>query len=324
MILSYYQIILALFITFLACHSHYQTSSQQQTLIENHWRKYPERIRYLVRALDLEPEKLDAVKDHLIRGDTVGACEALLIHFENAKRDWVVAAIDPISAKDALRIAKIFRADSVSIGGVVDKIPDRQMGGWKWDYLGPNADAEFAYSLNAQSYLPTLYVAWKESHDPKYVEVFNRIINDWVIQHPLPRPGDSIYQVLNQVGTLDYRDIGEVEWRTLDTGRRLGASWPQSFYAFQHHEAFSPVTRLLMLSSLVEQANYLWLYHKSGHNWTTMEMNGLALAGLAFPEFKQAQDWVSYAQTVMSDEIDGRFIRMAYRRSFPQRLNGLH
>jgi hypothetical protein len=55
---------------------------------------------------------------------------------------------------------------------------------------------------------------------------------------------------------------------------------------------------------MCEQAGYLRQYHKFGHNWTTMEMNGLAMVGLAFPEFKKAYNWADYALKVMSDEIN--------------------
>ena len=55
---------------------------------------------------------------------------------------------------------------------------------------------------------------------------------------------------------------------------------------------------------MAQQAQYLHTYHKSGHNWTTMEMNGLALTGLAFPEFRFSSDWSSYALKVMSEEIE--------------------
>jgi hypothetical protein len=152
--------------------------------------------------------------------------------------------------------------------------------------------------------LPALHIAWKESGNERYLAVFNQIIQDWVIHHPLPPAGDSIYIVLDPSKNIDWRDIGEVEWRTLEAGNRLGASWPQLFYAFQADEGFLPATCLLMLSSFADQAGYLRKYHKSGHNWTTMEMNGLALTGLAFPEFKDAADWADYALKVMSGEIN--------------------
>lgn len=279
-------------------------SSPTRDTIGALWQSEPERIRSLLHQLDFSKEELGAVHQFLRNKDTLQACQELLNYYQGTDRAWVIEALDPLSYEEAAPIADRLLADSLHINGVVDNIPRNPDGSWKWDHLGPESDAEFAYSLNAHKYLPALYVVWQKRGDHHLVELFNEIINDWVGQHPLPARGDSIYLVLEEKGHLDYRDIGEVEWRTLDTGRRLGAAWPQLFYAFQDQTAFTPATRLLMLSSLAEQADYLQQYHKSGHNWTTMEMNGLALAGLAFPEFRKAAEWAGYALDVMSEEIN--------------------
>jgi hypothetical protein len=302
--LTIYYLVVAIIISSLSLKEPSYLIPQIGEDIVDLWQQHPNRIRSLVAALDLNYPGLDQVKDHLTRNDTLQACSALLQYYGNQHRNWLAEAIDPLSYEEALPVAQRFAADSVLIHGVPDKIPLDAHGGWQWNYLGPDNDAEFAYSLNAMSYLPALLVTYQRDRNDILVEVYNRILKDWVIKHPLPQPLDSIYLVLNQIGDLDYRDIGEVEWRTLDTGRRLGASWPQTFFAFYHHDKFEGSTKLLMLSSLVEQANYLRKYHKSGHNWTTMEMNGLALTGLAFPEFREAKDWADYALQTMTEEIN--------------------
>lgn len=268
------------------------------------WASYPERIRSLIAALDTALPELAPLQSQLTGGDTVAAAEWLVDYYREVNRSWVVGALDPMTAGEADAIARTMLADSVNIGGVVARIPVNDDGGWQWDFTGPEEDAEFAYSLNTQAYLPALYLQSRADQKAASAALFDRIVKDWVLHHPLPEAGDSIYLVLQKPSAIDYRDIGEVEWRTLDTGRRLGSAWTQLFFAFQSSAAFSAATRLLMLSSMAEQAAYLRQYHKSGHNWTTMEMNGLALAGLALPEFEQSEDWVEYALQVMSEEIN--------------------
>lgn len=268
------------------------------------WEAYPEKIRSLMAALDTEQAALAPMSEKLLAGDTVAAAEWLVNYYKDADRSWVVGTLDQMDEDEALAIARTMLADSVSIHEVKDRIPRKADGGWRWDHTGPESDAEFAYSLNTQSYLPVLYLHHQQEQDEAGATLFDRIVKDWVVHHPLPEAGDSIYLVLQEPSDIDYRDIGEVEWRTLDTGRRLGSAWPQLFYAFQRADVFSPATRLLMLSSMAEQAAYLRQYHKSGHNWTTMEMNGLALVGLGFPEFRSSEDWIGYAVDVMSKEIN--------------------
>lgn len=281
-----------------------KTGWQHVDSVKELWETYPERIRSLMAALDTDQPELQPVKEKLNAGDTIAAATWLVDYYKKVDRQWVADALDPWDEQEALTVARIMLADSVSIHEVIDRVPVNEDGGWQWDHTGPEVDAEFAYSLNTQSYLPALLLHDRSTGGDAGAQLFDRIAKDWVVHHPLPAEGDSIYLVLQEPSTIDYRDIGEMEWRTLDTGRRLGSAWPQLFYAFQHESAFSPATRLLMLASMAEQAAYLRQYHKSGHNWTTMEMNGMALVGLGFPEFRAAEDWVSYALRVMSEEIN--------------------
>lgn len=297
---------LLLVIGFYACNNTKTSradSWQNMITVDDLWDKHPDQIRSLLAAIDLESAKLEAVRLLLTKGDTIGAAKELLKYYREVDRQWVVTTLDPVPYEEAFQAANLLLSDTIIRDGSPVKILYTSEGGWQWDYTGPNKDDEFAYSLNGQRYLTSLYMAWAKTANTAYVSLYDRLIRDWVIHHPLPAPEDSIYLVLNNQGP-DYRDLGEVEWRTIEAGKRLGAIWPQTFYGFQQEEAFSPASRLLMLSSIAVQAEFLTEYHKDGHNWTTMEMNGLALAGLSFPEFKAANRWANYALEVMSKEIN--------------------
>ena len=266
------------------------------------WDHHPERLRSLFRSLDLMAPELSDVYAAIQKQDTVGAAELLVDYYSEINGSWVFSTLDPMTDSVSMALANVLLYDSIIIGTTRDKVPTIN-GGWQWDYTGPHQDDEFGYSLNGHKYLPALLHAWQNSDDAVYAQVFDKLIKDWVIQHPLPQPGDSIFFVLEEKGP-DYRNLGEVEWRTLEAGNRLGVSWPQLFYGFQGAKNFTTAAKLLMLTSLADQADFLLKYHKKGHNWTTMEMNGLALAGLAFPEFKEASKWTSYALNVMEQEIN--------------------
>ncbi len=278
-------------------------SHDNLTTADELWHQYPTRMRSIFEALDLQHPGLSSVEEALVNRDTVQAARALLEYYRSVDGSWVVGTLDPRSIPESQELGDLLVRDSVKIGLIKDRIPISGNGGYQWDYTGPDGDDEFGYSLNGHKYLPALFITWQQTGQTEYVGQFDKVIKDWVIQHPLPDPGDSIYMVLNGEGP-DYRDLGEVEWRTLETGNRLGVSWTQLFFGFQEVAAFSEATRLLMLCSIVDQADFLRQYHKKGHNWTTMEMNGLALAGLAFPEFESAGDWADYALSVMETEIN--------------------
>lgn len=270
---------------------------------ESAWETKAERLRTMLKSLNYQHPGLEQVHSYLISKDTLNALESLLQYYSQIDRSWVVTTMEKPPFDDVLRVANAIVADSLYFEMKFSSIPRTPYLGWAWNYTGPEGDDEFGYTLNGHRYILALLAAREEAKRVEYSEVFDRLIRDWIIHHPLPEANDSIYLVLNSVNNLDYRDIGEVEWRTIQAGQRLGDTWPQAFYAFQNDQEFSDAARLLMLSSIPEQAGYLRKYHKRGHNWTTMEMNGLALAGLAFPEFKQAEDWADYALEVMSEEI---------------------
>ena len=264
----------------------------------------PGLIASLFEALDSDRPGLEKVHAALTTHDTLAACHALIEHYAGVADNHWIRAKRGMTLDEEGSNARALNADSVTFNGVTARVPRRANGGWEWRFTGPNHDQEFGYSLNGHRYLLNLQHAWRRTGDKSYVATFDKIIRDWIIHNPLPAADDSIYLVLNsRDNSLDWRDIGEVRWRDLEAGQRLGESWPQLFYAFQNVDAFTPAARLLMLASVAQQAEYLRTYHKRGHNWTTMEMNGLALAGLAFPEFRNADRWSDYALEVMSDEL---------------------
>ncbi len=295
-------LLIILLISISACN---ESKNRWEKLVnaEDLWKNYPERLRSLFLELDLEKDELKTVRDLLSQGDTIEGASELVSYFRNMDREWVVTTMDPVSHEAANETTKLLMDDSVNIHNVRAKIPIEN-DSWEWSYTGPIKDDEFGYSLNGQRYLTSLLISWRASKNEAYIQKFDQVIKDWVINHPLPVPGDSIYVVLDPTKRIDWRDIGEVEWRTLEAGQRLGATWPQMFYALNDKQAFSDAGILLMLSSIADQAKYLRQYHKSGHNWTTMEMNGLALAGLSFPEFKVSDDWADYALKTMTTEIN--------------------
>jgi hypothetical protein len=93
-------------------------------------------------------------------------------------------------------------------------------------------------------------------------------------------------------------------WRELEVGLRLASPWPAAFHGLQASPDFAPATRLLMLASIGEQAEYLRRFHGLHPNHLLMEMNGLAQAAVSFPEFRAAESWFDYAASEMLPQLD--------------------
>jgi hypothetical protein len=130
-----------------------------------------------------------------------------------------------------------------------------------------------------------LLTAYFKTGNTAYVQCLDEHIRDWVLS--VSYPGEHHY---------------DPPWGTgLDVSFRSKV-WPQVFYGLQHAHAFTPSTRILLLSSLPDHAEYLRKWHAKEGNWITMEMSGLASIAACWPEFKNSEEGLKYSMRVMTSE----------------------
>lgn len=244
----------------------------------------PQRVENLFARLDLRRPGLAPVRALVEKKAWPEACRALLIYYRGHANRAV-----PLPAGDSAQVLR--EADGVldnvfTFQEVTARQPVLPGGGLNWHDTGPRKDVEWGYFLNRHGYFGTLLDAWRLSGNPAYVKKFDTLVTDWVWRNPLPA---------TQVST--------VTWRELEVGLRLTASaWPRAFYGFLAAPDFSPVAGILMLSSIPEQAGYIYRYHRMHSNWAAMELNGLASAACYFPEFRDASQWMEHATQKMEEE----------------------
>ncbi|MEX2395860.1 MAG: alginate lyase family protein [Balneolales bacterium] len=280
---------------------------QEITTVEDLWELYPEKVRRIFASLDLQHPGLEQVNTALQSADTVAAGKALIQYYKQTDNaGWLLSPSYLTASQSDRELSDQLLEDIFTRAEVSAEVPKLDNGAWDWTFTGPEKDDEFGYTLNRHGSFNHLLKTWHETGNAAYAEKFDELVRDWIIHNPLPDQSEYFWEVHRTSDELDWRDIGEVVWRDLDAGIRLGESWVHSFYGFQQAEAFSPASRLLMLYSIPIHAAYLKDYHKDSHNWTTMEMNGLGLVGLTFPEYKRADEWAGYALEVMENEINGQ------------------
>jgi hypothetical protein len=246
---------------------------------------HPKRMQSLFAALDLEHQGLETVKTAAIREDWPAAGEALLAYYrQSTSGGWLRhAPVTPTSATD-LQADTLLR-DSFVFYTVEGTVPRRPDGGLDWQYQGPHNDPEWALALNRHFFLSTLLTAYYATGNPVYAHRLDAFLRDWVLANP-----------------YFGRANADFAWRGLEVSFRPKA-WAPVFFGLLADEAFSPATRLLLLSSLPDHADYLRRFHNTGNNWTTMEMSGLALISAAWPEFKQAPADLDYARGILTAEM---------------------
>jgi len=265
------------------------------------WRTSPERVRLLLSALDLDRPEMARVRAAAAAGDTVAAAEALLVHYRTAGtaawlREGSVERSRESGTGSPVRDADQLLADTFVIQDVAGRVPRLGHGGLNWSHLGPHADREYGYLMNRHASFGILMNAWRETGESRYLRRVDEMVRDWVLHNPAP---------LDDGGSGWVRQPDPVVWRTLEAGLRMAGSWPRAFFGLQRAPEFTPAARLLMLSSIPEHARYLLRHHKRGHNWAVMEMNGLSLIALAFPEFRGAEEWYDHATEQMRAELRG-------------------
>ena len=243
------------------------------------------RVRALFGALDLGRPELAPARDAFAAGDLPAACRALLVHYRNGDTaSWLRRDPPPLSARTNRRAEKVL-GDTVMVDWLEARVPRRTDGGLDWETRGPHDDDEWAWGLNCHPHLPWLCEAYLQTGNVRYVERLDEDLRDWILTSPYPG-----------------RKSATARWRGLEVAARVDA-WDDIFYALQPVNAFSPSTRILMLASLVDHADYLRRFHAQGSNWAVGEMQGLALIAAAWPEFRDAQEWMTHATSVMENEV---------------------
>jgi len=248
-------------------------------------RNHPERVRALFEALDLDSPGLSAVRQAAESENLPEACRALLEYYrEGTTANWLRGPL-PEPGEGTIPEAEAVRNDTFTFYTLTDRVPRTDSGGLDWHYRGPNDDKEWAWALNRHFHLARLLEAYRKTGNPIYVRCIDEHIRDWVTANRYPGEQSSTGP-----------------WRGLEAHFRV-RHWAQVFYALQGAPEFSPVARVLLLSSIPEHAHYLRHFHAAAGNWVAMEMHALAVAGACWPEFREAKSWVQYATTRMCSEI---------------------
>lgn len=233
--------------------------------------------------LNLDYPGLESVKAAVQLGVYDTATEALIQYYKSRKQPrwytdelerclWVFQ--DDASPDDVLARKFTLLLKTAQLSHQID---------WK---ANPFGDREWAWILNRHQFFQTLVKAYQCTGDEKYPAGFNEIIADWIIRCPVPA------QAANN----------SAEWRTIEAGIRMMSSWPIAWHMFQNSPSFTAHTRMLMLKSFAEHADYLMKF-PTGGNWTLTENNGLLHVGVLFPEFKDAPEWRATAVKRLVQEM---------------------
>ena len=246
---------------------------------------FPERMSKLLDAIDMNKPELEGVKTAREKGNLTQACQKLLGYYEakNPSDFFIQPLPNPSEARSPG--SDIILKDIFTVQKQSGQSPRDESGHLDWHYQGPLDDQEWAWGVNRHYFIRTLLQDWYRTGNDIYASAIDQYIKDWIISS-LPYPGVKSSTAM---------------WRGLEVSFREKV-WAQVFYGLMENDQLSPATRLLILSSIPEHAHYARHFHAKG-NWLTMEMSGLATSAAAWPEFREASDWINYAKDAMVESM---------------------
>ena len=246
---------------------------------------HPERVQGLFAQLDLERTALATVKASVEKEAWKDACEALLDYYRKSNTQEHLRRKLPAKSEQRYAPADPVLDGTITCYDQTAMVPRREDDGLDWFYNGPENDLEWGWGLNRFWWSTKLLQASQQTGNPIYAQTHDQFLRDWFLSVPYP----------------DKKTRGP--WRGLETFSRISRPLAQAFYGLMDSTDFTDVTRILLLASVPEHADYLRHHHASAGNWITMELRGLATAGIVFPEFKDAKTWVDYAMERMIPEM---------------------
>lgn len=198
------------------------------------------------------------------------------------------------------------------------QLPLRPDGHIQWNFIPQSpvkCDIEFPVMVSRFGGLGYAIRQFHQTGNPEFSRWINEKITDFIEGTPPPvsRPPKSMNAPVRIPVGQNY------VWRTLDAGLRA-RSWIAGFFTGLQTRAMQEDTALLVLSSLIEHADYL--LHcggtPNGANWSVSEMHALMEIACAFPELREAPFWAEVAgrryMNVIADSVypDGSQAELAH------------
>ncbi len=154
--------------------------------------QYPDRVRALFHALDLDAPGLEITKKAFQENALPAACKTLLKFYRDGRSGVWLHHPQPSSGNGHDKTADAVCEDRLTFYGHTAVVPRRQDGHLQWDYSGPARDVEWALALNRHYHLDTLLKAYRQTGNPKYVAKIDACLRDWITASwPYPKKKNS-------------------------------------------------------------------------------------------------------------------------------------
>ncbi|GHB83063.1 alginate lyase family protein [Persicitalea jodogahamensis] len=281
-------VLLFVFLLFALPDTFAQKKWQDLTTVQDICSYAPETMKTMLDQFDLDTPGMEKVKQAHQNGDLVQACKYLLAYYKSGNTANFLRKPLPSASNKTVAEADTILNYIFIVQNVRGEVPLLSDGHRDWYYKGPNNDKEWAWLSNRHSQLLEVFNTYQDTGNPKYARYIDAFLRDFILKsmpYPAVKSGTSV-------------------WRGLEVAARVKV-WSRIFYGLIDSPYLSPATQLLMLSSLPDHAHYNRYFH-AGNNWLTMEISALATVATNFPEYRNADEWLTYAIATMTESMQGQ------------------
>lgn len=166
-----------------------------------------------------------------------------------------------------------------------------------WDFAPSKDVGTEWYQVSWHYWFNDLALAYSYTKDEKYFNAWRDQYSDWMEKFPCPSTGKKTYS--NKVGSSGYKF-----WCELAMATRINYQ-AQLFYYFIPAAGFDFAWLTKFLSAFHETVTYSLnnLYYTEKSNIRFAQYRSHCIAGLIFPEFKDAQTWMKTG----ANQVGGQF-----------------
>ena len=248
-------------------------------------RYYPEFIDDIFNNFDLTNPALSEVSEAVDKGNMGKACKLILDYYaDSSSGSWIRGTSVAEATAADIEYSDFVLQDIYTHQNATGQIPRTASGAIDWSWFGPENDPEWGWVHNRLQYFLILEKAYNTTGNIAYINRINEEIQDWVLNCPYSPTTKN------------------PQWRGLEVAIRAGV-FMDTFYRLYDDENFSDVSKLLILSTLRNHAQFLLDNHQSGGNWLLTEMRGVATVGGGWPEIKNSASYLNYAYDKVLPQI---------------------
>lgn len=159
-----------------------------------------------------------------------------------------------------------------------------------WFFEPVGADNEYQKQLHRHQWFIPQAKVYRTTKDEKYIQSWIKVYKDWLVHNPMPETGTN-----------------NTTWWQLQVAERV-SSQTQIFEYYKNSTNFTPEWFSEFMVQFSQHADFLVKYPYSEGNILVAQGSSLAFAGVLFPEFKKASEWMTEGFKILDTEVKTQFL----------------